>query len=66
MGSVVLLLLGGAAMRQGEEEDRAIESLLEACDNTLKVLRWRRYALYVAIVVIMGLVGALWKVSVGC
>ena len=53
-------------MRQGEEEDRAIESLLEACDNTLKVLRWRRYALYVAIVVIMGLVGALWKVSVGC
>ena len=53
-------------MRQGGEEDRAIESLLEACDDMLKVLRWRRHALYAATVVIMGLVGALWKVSVGC
>ena len=46
--------------------DDTAEDLLVVVDEMLKVLRWRRYALYVALAIITGLLAVLWGMSVRC
>ena len=48
------------------EVDNVAEDLLAACDEMIKALRYRRHALYIAIVVIVGLLIILWSMSGRC